>query len=99
MREFYGFGLYLASMIILVLYISYLPNPLLISLPIWTVSLIPFVLILNTSYALIINTSTSVCIDATKSLSIQNIDKILDPESIPDLEDVPLSIVNECFKV
>ena len=110
MREYYGFGLYLSSFLVVTLYILNLPSFFLMALPFFLTSLIPFIIIINLCYALIVNgngngigigngytTTTTARTDSTEFLTFQNSLKIMNPNSIPDLQDIPESIVNKCL--
>jgi hypothetical protein len=96
-------------MVLFLVYLVYLPSSIfLLSLPILTTFLIPFILVLVSSYNLTsgsygssyssdsYGSYSSTSITTTNTLTITNIEKILDSNSIPDLQDIPLEIVNQC---
>lgn len=118
-REYYGFVLYLASIVLLAMYLIWalVPDPLLaavgityyppkylaLALPIWVAGLVPFTILVFTGLNLVRTPglgSASALSDSHASvmkMTKENIDRILDLELIPELEDVPIEIVNQCL--
>ena len=101
--EYYGFVLYTTTWFSLLIYISsvfYSPIYLYISIPIWIISFIPFSILLYNSVNLI-NTpcldSLDVFIDEYQKQLVYS-ERIYDPEMVPILQDVPIDIVNECWR-
>jgi phosphatidylinositol N-acetylglucosaminyltransferase subunit P len=107
-REYYGFVLYLVSFLSLILYILWsffdlfpvAPNQILaITVPIWIVGLIPFLIILYSGVNLIKTPpfdSINLYVDQYTN-ELQFSDRLLDQNRIPPLQDVPLDIVNQCW--
>ncbi|KAI8901675.1 PIG-P [Globomyces pollinis-pini] len=73
-----------------------------IVVPFFIVSLIPFTILVFTANNLMktpsLNQIEVLTDQHARMMSLNSIAKILDPSSIPDLEDVPLNVVNKCWK-
>ena len=75
-----------------------------IVLPIWVSGLIPFAILVHTSLNMI-NTPSFDDFDlltddySNTELTEKDIKKILEDDAIPDLQDVPLNIVNQCWRI
>ncbi|KAH6573092.1 hypothetical protein BASA62_003126 [Batrachochytrium salamandrivorans] len=118
-REYYGFVIYLSSILALLIYCAWavLPDKALrgigityypsrhwaLVVPIWILGLIPFTLMMFTAINLL-NTPTFESFKTLTdeharmmSLTSDSLDRILQPQLIPKLEDVPITLVNRCF--
>ncbi|KAI8915789.1 PIG-P [Gorgonomyces haynaldii] len=118
-REYYGFVLYLSSILLLLIYlflvfvpdpilrsfhITYYPSKLiLIGLPIWITGLIPFTIVVYTAHNLTNTPPPDSLLWMTEEkapmmkFTVSNLDRIMNYDLIPHLEDVPLDLVNKCL--
>ncbi|KAI8926924.1 PIG-P-domain-containing protein [Entophlyctis helioformis] len=118
-REYYGFVLYLSSIVAFIVYIiwavfpdkglrsigiTYYPSrQWALVIPIWILGLIPFTIAMFTAINLLNTPPFDSFLTLTDeharllNLTTTNIERILDRDLIPDLEDVPITLVNKCL--
>eukprot|EP00842_Homolaphlyctis_polyrhiza_P003167 jgi/Hompol1/3851/HPOL_006784-RA len=119
-REYYGFVLYMASFVAVVLYcvwavfpdealehigITYYPSRhWALVCPLWTLGLIPFTLLMFTGANLVKTPPLDeLCTLADQHATVlalhdtQAITRIVDRRRVPELQDVPVWLVNRCW--
>ena len=81
----------------------YPPKYLAIVVPVWIVGLIPFTILMFTSYNLL-NTPPWTSFDyitdehaRCMTLDRDNLEKMMDPVYVPELQDVPIMLANRCL--